>query len=281
MAPPRGRQNIRARVYQTGGTTAGNIAAGGVTKLLTTIPYVDSVTNYEAGTGGADEGSVAGLRERGARVLRHRGRAVTYEDFEDLAFEASSSVARAKAIPPVFDPIALVDDPVAVAQASQVLLLLVPNSTDRPPMPSLGLIQEVETYIKARCATAVSLRISTPFWVDVSVTSMEIVPTSYDGTETLRARVLEALERFLDPLTGGTRGAGWQFGQVPHKSDLYRLLAPIPGLRLIRNVTITMTYAGLNPVVPFDEDDAGDEISNVLIFSGTHSVSIVSPDEDV
>jgi predicted phage baseplate assembly protein len=281
MSPPRGRRNVRAKIYQTGGTAAGNIAAGGVSKLLTTVPYVDSVTNYEPGTGGADEGSLTALKERGTHVLRHRHRAVTFEDFEDLAYEASSSVARAKAIPPVFDPIALVDDPVALTEAGQVLLILVANSTDKPPMPSLGLIQEVETYVKARCAPAVSLQISTPIWVEVSVSSMEIVPTSYDAVETLRGTVLAALDRFLDPLTGGSRGAGWSFGQVPHKSDLYRLLSSIPGIRLIRNVTIAMIYAGSVPVVPFEEDKAGDKLSNVLIFSGTHSVSIVSPDEDV
>ena len=110
---------------------------------------------------------------------------------------------------------------------------------------------------------------------------MEIVPTSYDAIETLRLTVLSALEQFLDPLTGGSRGAGWSFGQVPHKSDLYRLLSPIPGIRLIRNVSITMIYAGSVPVVPFEEASAGDKLPHVLIFSGTHSVSIVSPDEDV
>jgi hypothetical protein len=280
MAPPRGRRNVRAKLYQTGGTAAGNVAVGAATKLLTTVPFVDSVTNYEPGTGGADEGSVASLRERGAHVLRHRYQAVTFEDFEDLAYEASSSVARALALPPSFDPIALVDDPVAITDAGQVQLILVANSTDKPPMPSLGLIQEVETYLKARCAPAVSLTISTPIWVEVSVTSMEVVPASYDSIETLRGKVLEALERFLNPLTGGARGTGWQFGQVPHKSDLYRLLSPIPGLRLIRNVAITMIYAGSVPVLPFEEATAGDKLPHVLIFSGTHTVSVVSPDED-
>jgi hypothetical protein len=280
MSPPRGRRNVRAKLYQTGGTAAGNVAVGAATKLLTTVPFVDSVTNYEPGTGGADEGSVASLRERGAHVLRHRYQAVTFEDFEDLAYEASSSVARALALPPSFDPIALVDDPVAITDAGQVQLILVANSINKPPMPSLGLIQEVETYVKARCAPAVSLTISTPIWVEVSVTSMEIVPASYDSIETLRGKVLDALERFLNPLTGGARGTGWQFGQVPHKSDLYRLLSPIPGLRLIRNVTITMIYAGSVPVLPFEEATAGDKLPHVLIFSGTHAVSVVSPDED-
>jgi predicted phage baseplate assembly protein len=280
MAPPRGRRNVRAKFYQTGGAAAGNVAVGAVTKLLTTVPFVDSVTNHEPGTGGADEGSAASLRERGAHILRHRYRAVTSEDFEDLAYEASSSVARALAIPPAFDPIALVDNPVAISEAGQVNLILVANSTEKPPMPSLGLMHEVETYIKARCAPAVSLTISTPIWVEVSVTSMEIVPASYDGIETLRGEVLEVLERFLNPLTGGARGTGWQFGQVPHKSDLYRLLSPIPGIRLIRDVAIAMIYAGSVPTVPFDEAKAGDKLPHVLIFSGTHTVSIVSPDED-
>ncbi len=105
MIPPQGRNNIRLAPYRTGGGVRGNRPALTVTELKTTVPYVDSVTNLEAAAGGEDRESLERVAERGPKVLRHRGRAVTAEDFEDLALEASTEVARARAIAPHFNPI--------------------------------------------------------------------------------------------------------------------------------------------------------------------------------
>src|SRR5205085_5191375 len=55
--PPRGAGNLRVKFYQTGGGRAGNRAAGTITELNTTVPYVDSVINTEPSAGRADPGS--------------------------------------------------------------------------------------------------------------------------------------------------------------------------------------------------------------------------------
>ncbi len=105
MVPPQGRNNIRLSQYQTGGGTRGNLAANTIVQLKTTIPYVDSVTNLEAAGGGSEQESLEQVKERGPKWLRHRDRAVTIQDFEDLAYEASPDVARAKASRLKFNPI--------------------------------------------------------------------------------------------------------------------------------------------------------------------------------
>ncbi|UCC63668.1 MAG: baseplate J/gp47 family protein, partial [Anaerolineae bacterium] len=107
MVPPTGRNNIRMALYRAGGGPQGNRPAETITQLKTTVPYVDSVTHLEAAHGGAEQESLAEVKEREPRALRHRDRAVTAQDIEDLAHEASPDVARARAITPHFDPIAL------------------------------------------------------------------------------------------------------------------------------------------------------------------------------
>jgi Baseplate J-like protein len=102
MVPPLGRQNIRLAQYRTGGGKQGNKPAETITLLKTTLPYIDHVTNLEAASGAADQESLERVKERGPKQLRHRGRAVTAQDIEDLAFEASPDVARARAIVPNF-----------------------------------------------------------------------------------------------------------------------------------------------------------------------------------
>ena len=54
MVPPRGRGNVRAAAYRIGGGARGNRATGTITQLKSSVPYVDSVTNYEPAAGGAD-----------------------------------------------------------------------------------------------------------------------------------------------------------------------------------------------------------------------------------
>ncbi|MBO1351112.1 MAG: baseplate J/gp47 family protein [Hormoscilla sp. GUM202] len=102
MVPPIGRSNIRMAFYRTGGGKRGNREAKTIAQLNTTIPYVDSVTNLEGASGGAEREALDRVQERGPKTLRHRHRAVTAEDIEDLAFEASAEVARALAITPHF-----------------------------------------------------------------------------------------------------------------------------------------------------------------------------------
>jgi predicted phage baseplate assembly protein len=99
LIPPVGAGNLRLTEYRTGGGDAGNRPAGAIVQLKTTVPYVDKVTNYEAAAGGADAESLGSLIERAPRSIRHNGRAVTVEDFEDVALLASPEVARARCIP--------------------------------------------------------------------------------------------------------------------------------------------------------------------------------------
>ena len=68
--------------------------------LRSPIPGVDTVTNPEPAIGGVDAEPLEHARQRAAMEIRTRYRAVTAEDFEFLAGEASPRVARAVCLPP-------------------------------------------------------------------------------------------------------------------------------------------------------------------------------------
>ncbi len=104
LAPPAGRNNVRMAQYRTSSGAQGNRPVESITQLKTTVPYVESVINLEAAEGGADQEDLERVKERGPQSLRHRGRATTVQDIEDLASEAAPEVARARALPPAFDP---------------------------------------------------------------------------------------------------------------------------------------------------------------------------------
>ena len=68
--------------------------------LKSTIAGIDTVTNPDAASGGVDAEIITHARQRASMEIRSRYRAVTAEDFEFLAGEASPRVARAVCIPP-------------------------------------------------------------------------------------------------------------------------------------------------------------------------------------
>ncbi|MGK7872665.1 MAG: hypothetical protein AB4426_04930 [Xenococcaceae cyanobacterium] len=154
-----------------------------------------------------------------------------------------------------------------VRDAGQISVIIVPDSDAVPPTPSLGLINRVEAYLKARCsATLTQLRVTEPDWVEVTVT-VTFAPISLAIADRARTAVRSALTRFLHPLTGGPEGRGWAFGRQPHKSDLYALLEAVNGVDLVASLSV-VSKAVSN----------GETLSQLtetqLIFSGNHQVNL-------
>ncbi|MBD2438754.1 putative baseplate assembly protein [Nostoc sp. FACHB-110] len=286
MIPPRGRNNIRLSFYRTGGGKQGNVSAQTISQLKTTIPYIDRVINLEAAAGGAEQETLDRLKQRVPKQLRHRDRAVTIEDFADLAYEASTEVARVKVITPDLMTVnfsSLTEDfwleptkaDVSFAdkspeirkkieeinqRAGQVKLIILPHSSDRQPTPSLALLEQVETYIRSRCAATVDLLVTAPKWQEVTVTAT-ITPVSLESADLVRNSVRQRLETFLHPLTGG-RGEGWQFGRYPKESDIYAIIQSIPGVDHVNSVEL----------VPKDTDSSLS--ADCVIYSGQHNINL-------
>jgi uncharacterized phage protein gp47/JayE len=253
MVPPQGRANVRVE-YRSGGGPKGNRPAGNLTQLKTTVPYVDRVTNREPAGGGAAAESLESVRRRGPHTLRHRGRAVTTADLEDLAMEASAEVAVAHAVGAATE-----------ADAGNVRVIVVPSSAAARPVPSLELLDRVETYLAERIPATVALEVVGPEWVAVDVAA-EFVPDAPESAGEAALALEARLAAYLHPLTGGPEGAGWPFGRRPHRSDLYAVAEATPGvdhlLRLdVREATVART--------PF-----------FLVHSGTHAVTVVGSTDE-
>jgi hypothetical protein len=260
--PPRGQNNIRIS-YRTGGGAAGNRDAGSVVTLKSTVPYVDSVTNHERSQGGSPAEPLDRLRARGPRVLRHRDRAVTAEDLEDIAFAAAADVARVRTVlPSKFDPFNLWLDPRnprpaaghTDTDAGRVGVIVVPDSAEPRPAPSLGLLRQVQGYLRDRCPATAELWVAGPEWVRVTVTAT-VVPVSPDVADAVRGRVDAALTRYLHPLTGGSGGDGWAFGRKPHDSDLFAVAEGVDGVDHVRSLEVALRA---------ESDDLGARLEAVL-----------------
>ncbi|HKX26166.1 MAG TPA: putative baseplate assembly protein, partial [Blastocatellia bacterium] len=284
LIPPIGSGNLRLAHYQTGGGSAGNRPAGAIIQMKTTVPYVHAVTNPEAALGGAEAEGLKSLLARAPRTLRHHGRAVTTEDYEDLALLASSEVARARCVPLRN----LIDTPLMsealeahpINSPGEVSVIIVPRSTAPKPLPSLELIRRVQEYLEAHSVPTANLRVTGPLYLRVNV-EVDVVPVSIEGAGAVAQAVQQSLADFLHPLTGGLDEQGWEFGREPHQSDLYALIESVPGVDHVHRLREPLREVDERDRIALKIDPGGAGAAQIikdtgrfLVYSGTHTVNL-------
>ena len=226
--PPKGA-TLRMSRYRSGGGLRGNVAPGTLSVLKAGPPGIASVTNPSGARGGVDPEQLEAVRMRGAMELRARHRAVTAEDFEHLAREASPRVARAVCVPP--------DEGSAVA----VRILPSLHPAERrlefgELQPPRDLLDEVAAHLDERRLLGATLHVAPVRLRGVSVV-VELQTEPLADIARIREQTLSELYRFLNPLVGGTPGAlgtGWEFGRALNQGELYGVVHQIPGVEYVR-----------------------------------------------
>jgi predicted phage baseplate assembly protein len=226
--PPKGA-HLRMSGYRHGGGRVGNVAAGTLTMLKSSLAGIDTVTNPRAAAGGVDPESLASARQRAAMDIRSRHRAVTAEDYEFLAGEASPRVARALCVPP--------EDGQAVA------LYLLPriDPADRQIAPAEfnleeSLLMRVADYLDERRTIGTTVQLLPVKLRGVSVVvNLQVAPTA--DPRRVEEDVAHALYTYINPLIGGSvvgPGTGWPFGRPLNQGELYGVVHAIDGVEHVK-----------------------------------------------
>jgi len=259
--PLPGGDSIQAFAYQTGGGVAGNVQAGEITAAVTAVSGVDSVINPVGAGGGSEAATNEEMLEIGPAQISHRDRAVTPEDFERLAREASREVRKALCLPN------------RNASGRQELgwtsVFIVPASKAATPTPTLALRRSVQDFLAERADVTLvhqdRIFVGPPKYVPVSV-EVTVVAKSFDVVASAEQSVRQKLDAFLHPLTGGPANEGWDFGRDLAASDLYALLEDIDDVDHI--ATLRMVFGDSSSEDKVDVDD------DALVASGTHKISM-------
>ncbi|MGF1537250.1 MAG: putative baseplate assembly protein, partial [Elainellaceae cyanobacterium] len=244
--PPRGAE-IYMSAYRVGGGSRGNVQAHTLTVPKTAIPYVKSVTNHQAATGGRDAESLDEAVLRVPQVLRTAKSAMIPEDFETVAKQAHPTIYRAHCLPCTTPGI--------------VRLLVVPNLTKwkqpheidlRSTFPygmhpdtlfalDSRLRDRLVEELDERKPLGVQVRLEPPNYVGVSVQVAVLLHPSYRSPSLqpeILTRIRTALYRFLNPLTGGFDRKGWELGRSLSASDIIAQLQDIPEVQSVGNVQL-------------------------------------------
>jgi predicted phage baseplate assembly protein len=264
--PAKGTQ-LRFSHYRYGGGRRGNVSEGTLNLLRTPIPGVASVTNPRPALGGVDGEALDAARQRAALEFRSRFRAVTAEDFEFLAREASRRVARAACVPP--------------ENGGPVRLRILPrvDEADRKLayeelLPDESLLEEVAAFLDERRLIGTSVEL-----VPMKLRGMSVVVNLQAAPRSDLARVEEevsyALYTYLNPLVGGRVGEigdGWELGRALNQGELFGIVHAVPGVAYVKILRVYETdmQTGKQEAKP-----AGTHIAlepDETIASGTHIV---------
>ncbi len=268
MLPPRGTNNIVAREYKSGGGSKGNQEPGAVTSLKRKISNIESVTNHISSSGGKDQENLEKAITRGPHALKNRGSAVTREDFEWLALEASQDVVKAKCIP---------------GPGGKIYIIIVPDRDEEAPLPESGLIDTVERYLKERALVTIRsndrIEVTGPRYekIDVYVT---VTLKPFVESVNARERITEELRTFLHPLKGGQHGEGWDFGDGIFISEVAAIVESLEGIDYITDIKLEKYLFNWDDVPGSDSGKLLAFLKDELGFNLVDTAKITKTDQD-
>ncbi|MBM4394492.1 MAG: putative baseplate assembly protein [Deltaproteobacteria bacterium] len=238
MIPPKGDRNVRLARFQVGGGMDGNVAAGSLAVLKQSLTFIEGVTNLMPAGGGSDMETVEEVKARAPHIFRSRFRAVTAEDFEWIARQASTSVARARCIP-------------CRDREGEVTVVLVPKVAEdaagdgeqTKPMPSTELMRRVKQELDAHKLVSTVVHVVRPKYRNLAI-SVTVIRQPAGSAEAVKADITRKVREFLHPLRGGKNRRGWPFGRPVSKVDVYHVVEEVGGVDFVDRVDMKDLDAG-------------------------------------
>lgn len=161
---------------------------------------------------------------RAIQLREARLRAVALGDYESLALDAPGThVARAAAranLCPGMD---------CFTAPGVVTVIVVPAMPGATPLPSAGLLGEIQARLDARRVIGTRVMVTGPRYLEVAV-SARVKAFPKAARARVREQVAAAIDAFFHPLTGGPDGTGWPFGRDVYRSEILQVIDETPGV---------------------------------------------------
>ena len=240
--PELGRR-VRVALMRAGGGAAGNVPAGTLTQVRGTDLTGALVTSRKlksllavATDGGADTEALADAEIRIPSTLRNRDRAVTSDDYKDLATRTPGVTMGRVEVLPRFKPQQRRPD---VPGVISVMVLPAKLGLQPPaPRPDRPFLTTVHAYLDPRRPLGTELYVIGCEYVALSIS---IGVTLRDGAaeDQVTNAIRDAARRFLWPLPpGGADFTGWTLGRPVRDREIDVAIAQVPGVSEVRGVNL-------------------------------------------
>jgi predicted phage baseplate assembly protein len=227
-------ERIRVRAYRYGGGSAGNVAAGAITQVVGAAGV--TVANPLPATGGRDAESLDAALDRIPDEVHRRDRAVTTDDFRELALQVAG-VARAETLR------LLHPDTPSVPAAGVVSVLVLPAEDVRnpaAPLPDRSLLRDVTRYLDPRRLITTELYVIPPEYRPIGLSAGVVVRDGYQ-VDAVRRWVELILRQFLAPLPPyGPDGQGWPLGRTVRRAELEAVAVQVDGVEYLEGLLLAV-----------------------------------------
>jgi hypothetical protein len=216
--------------YRATAAGAASVASG--LAVQTELKDLARVTTASPAYPGRDAESLGAAIARAVEQREAPLRSITLGDYEAIA-KATPGVdlarvsARANLFPALDSFQAL----------GVVTVIIVPNMPVRMPRPSDGLIAAVRRHVNSRRVIGTRVEVIGPVYLQVAVNAT-VQSGKGQKPAAVTQRILDKLNNFLHPLTGGPDGTGWPFGRDVYHAEILQILASTPGVDHVRSAAL-------------------------------------------
>jgi len=265
--PPQIGERIRALSYRYGGGAQGNVPARAISKI--SVGGL-KVANPLAAIGGAEQETIEAALERIPGELRRRDRAVTADDFRELALQApGAQVGRAECLPRFYPPTRESEKPGIVT-----VVVWPKEDALHPdaPLPDANLLRTVCAWLDERRLVTTELYVIPPTYRKVAVSVALEVKPGY-GAEAVRRWVELVLRQYLAPLPPyGPSGSGWPLGRRVYGPELQAAALQVEGVEFLEQLEVAGWDARSDAWVPGTVNLAPYEVvevTEIVVVEGT------------
>lgn len=262
--------NIKV-IYKTGGGEHTNVPVGAVTQIGEYIGNINGVSNPKMFIGGSDIEGLSGALERNAAILRHQNMAITTRDFEQIAKVASRNIQKVKCFAGYNDE--------GIEQRGAITLVVLQKEFWQGRTRFRDIKMEVEQYMKDKMNTALLQQkrfyVREPVFVELRIRA-EIMVDSYHEVFSIRKKILERLDNFINPLSGNFDGTGWAIGTLPNSLQIKNAISDVFGISYIKNIYVS-AYQNKNGVIEEVDLEKIRKGKYILPISGEHEIVIRVP----
>lgn len=240
-----------------GSGKSGNLPAGAITQMERSIGFINGVTNYDVMAGGCDGENSEQAARRMAAFLRHRGRAVTAADFEDIVLHEIRNLLQVRC----FSGRNEKGDRVP----GHITLAVLPETEEEKHFEYVRerVYQCLLPHIDRRIYDEGRLHIVKPEWVSMKL-YMEVVAKDSVRPFQFREKLIQRINAFLNPVTGNFDGTGWRIGLLPSVLQIENLCSQMEEILYVKHISLK------------DESLGG---CYILGAGGEHEIEIIAGEE--
>ncbi|QNU66041.1 putative baseplate assembly protein [Ruminiclostridium herbifermentans] len=264
-----GINNISIISCQTGGMEKGNVKTNEINEIYSEIDSLRDINVLKStpAEGGKNKESIQDAKQRARRDLKKLYKAVTCEDYEEIAkMTPGLRVAKVKAIP-LYEP-GLKGYPTNHVEA-KVCIVAVPYSTAEKPLPSKAFLENMRRHLDKFRLITTELEVVPPEYVKITVSATVVVEQHINLNS---QKVKDALKEMLSPVGSGEASEGWDFGRTVYKGDIYGRIKQIEGVEYVRDLKIQFEGRAA-------EIDSGGDIRlhpHAIVYSGEHKIHVIN-----